>query len=175
MSAPDPSDPVGRHRSDLEASETLVYGDLRPAGAGDPEEPAAAGGAGPEDLSQALTQEIQATREDLGETVEALAAKVEVKARARDKAREVSGRARARAAGMAQSAGSAAVSKAAPVTDRALAVGRTVKQAVPEPGRRAVSGAARAAREKRVLLAGGGAAVAVLTAAWLTARRRQRS
>jgi succinyl-CoA synthetase beta subunit len=45
----------------------------------------------PESL-QALTEEIDRTRQELGETVEALVAKVDVKARARDKAAELAGR-----------------------------------------------------------------------------------
>jgi hypothetical protein len=40
---------------------------------------------------EALTEEIQRTREELGETVEALAAKVDVKARAQRRAAEVKG------------------------------------------------------------------------------------
>lgn len=45
----------------------------------------------PESL-QALTEEIDRTRQELGETVEALVAKVDVKARARAKAAELAGR-----------------------------------------------------------------------------------
>jgi Protein of unknown function (DUF3618) len=176
MSAAETPGTAGRHRSDPEASETVPSEDLMPVGSEQLEDPAAGAGR-PEDAppaEEALTQEIQATREDLGETVEALAAKVDVKARARDKARAVSGKARARAGGAAQSARSAAASKAAQVRNRASAAGSTVKQAVPEPAQRAVSGTARAAREKRALLAAGGVAVAVLAAGWLIARRRQR-
>ena len=45
----------------------------------------------PRDSVQALTDEIDRTREQLGETVEALAAKADVKARARDKAADLTG------------------------------------------------------------------------------------
>ena len=41
---------------------------------------------GPPDDPQGLQQEIERTREHLGETVEALVAKVDVKARAQDEA-----------------------------------------------------------------------------------------
>ena len=49
----------------------------------------------PADAIQALTEDIRRTREDLGETVAALAAKTDVKARVRRKAGEVAGRLRA--------------------------------------------------------------------------------
>jgi Protein of unknown function (DUF3618) len=49
-------------------------------------------GDAPPDSIQALTEEIKRTREDVGETVAALAAKADFKARAREKANEVAGR-----------------------------------------------------------------------------------
>ena len=59
---------------------------LTPAGLGPGEAP-------PDDI-QALTEEIRRTREDVGETVAALAAKADMMARARAKASEVAGRLR---------------------------------------------------------------------------------
>lgn len=47
---------------------------------------------GPPDDAQGLQQEIERTREHLGQTVEALVAKVDIKARARAKAAELAGR-----------------------------------------------------------------------------------
>jgi predicted nucleic acid-binding Zn-ribbon protein len=44
------------------------------------------------DALQALTEDIERTREDIGETVAALAAKTDIKARMRTKAGEVAGR-----------------------------------------------------------------------------------
>lgn len=55
-------------------------------GTGDQGSPAA-----PPDNPDALVEEINRTREELGNTVEALAAKVDVKSRAQQKATEVSG------------------------------------------------------------------------------------
>ena len=52
--------------------------------------------AGPPDDPQGLQQEIERTREHLGETVEALVAKVDVKARAQDEAGRLIGRLKAR-------------------------------------------------------------------------------
>ncbi len=49
-------------------------------------------GDGPPDEIQALTEDIERTREDIGETVAALAAKADIMARARKKAGEVGGR-----------------------------------------------------------------------------------
>jgi len=48
-------------------------------------------GEAPPDSIQALTEEIGRTREDVGETVAALAAKADIMARARAKASEVAG------------------------------------------------------------------------------------
>jgi len=59
---------------------------LTPAGPGP--------GDAPPDAIQALTKEIRLTREDIGETVAALAAKADIMARARAKASEVAGRLR---------------------------------------------------------------------------------
>jgi hypothetical protein len=53
----------------------------------------APGDAPPDDI-QALTEDIERTREDIGETIAALAAKTDIKARAREKAGEVAGRLR---------------------------------------------------------------------------------
>ena len=50
----------------------------------------------PDDL-QALNAEIERTRAELGETVEALAARADVKARAQDKANQIAGRAQDKA------------------------------------------------------------------------------
>jgi Protein of unknown function (DUF3618) len=51
-------------------------------------------GDAPPDGIQALTEEIERTREDVGETVAALAAKADVIARVREEASEVAGRLR---------------------------------------------------------------------------------
>jgi len=51
-------------------------------------------GDAPPDGIQALTEEIKRTREDVGETVAALAARADINARARERASEVAGRLR---------------------------------------------------------------------------------
>jgi hypothetical protein len=81
----------------------------------------------PEDL-QALTEEIDRTRQELGETVEALVAKVDVKARAREKAAELAGRVSA-AASRVQDADSQEKALLAIVVGGALLAGwLTVRQ-----------------------------------------------
>jgi Protein of unknown function (DUF3618) len=51
-------------------------------------------GDAPPDGIQALTEEIERTREDVGQTVAALAAKADIKARVREEESEVAGRLR---------------------------------------------------------------------------------
>ena len=53
-----------------------------------------ASGGTPPDSAEALTADIERTRHELGETVEALVAKANVKARARRRVAEVAGRMR---------------------------------------------------------------------------------
>ena len=62
----------------------------------------------PADDPQGLQEEIERTREHLGETVEALMAKVDVKARAQDEASRLIGQLKARAEPVKQAAGNAA-------------------------------------------------------------------
>jgi Protein of unknown function (DUF3618) len=64
---------------------------LTPAGPG-PADPDP--GDAPPDGIRALTEEIERTREDVGETVAALAAKADIKARLREEESEVAGRLR---------------------------------------------------------------------------------
>ena len=68
------------------------------------EAPAGAAAAGPPDDPEELKQEIERTREQLGETVEALAAKADVKAQARAKASQVTGHLKSKAAQAKQQA-----------------------------------------------------------------------
>jgi len=63
-------------------------------------------GSVPPDNPEALVAEINRTREELGETVEALAARADVKARAQQRAAEVSGQLRGKLAGVKQELGS---------------------------------------------------------------------
>jgi hypothetical protein len=108
----------------------------------------AAGGRTPEE--EALTEEIERTREQLGETVEALASKADVKGRAQRRVAEVKENLRGKAR--------AAKDK---VTERArgLPVQRSARQAT------------AGLREHPVPVA---AAVAALVLAWLAVRQLRR-
>jgi hypothetical protein len=150
-------------------------------GGGQPADAAAAGSTAEADSHRAaeegpvdgaeLRQEIEQTREQLGETVEQLAAKTDVKGRARAKATELAGRAR-RTAAQARTQAASQVStvrgqlagKTAGAGQKATAVGGTVKsqlqakaapvrEATPEPVRRAVAKGASTAQQRRVPLA----------------------
>lgn len=120
--------------------------------------------AAPPESLQALTDEIERTREELGETVEALVAKADVKARARDKATEVAGR--------VSSMASQVKGTASQVKEQAAARAGTAGAAAPEPVRRAASRAVSIAQKRQILIAIaiGGAVLA----GWLTVRQRRR-
>ena len=70
----------------------------------------------PAERAAALRAEIEETREDLGDTAAALAAKTDVKARARDRAEELKARARAKAEEVKQNPAPAIAAGAVVVT-----------------------------------------------------------
>ena len=109
---------------------------------------------GSADDPQGLKQEIERTREHLGETVEALMAKVDVKARAQDEAGRLMGRLKARAIAARQQAGIAKIT--------------------PEPVRQAAGSAAATARARRTPLLAGIGAIAAGIAGWLLFQRLRR-
>jgi Protein of unknown function (DUF3618) len=108
--------------------------------------------AGPEDTEQ-LREEIAQTREQLGETVEQLAAKADVTSRARDKASELSGRLKGKTAAARRQAVSAGRAGSSQLQARAAAMGTPVREATPEPVRRAAAKATGAARQQPIPLA----------------------
>jgi septal ring factor EnvC (AmiA/AmiB activator) len=134
---------------------------------------------GPPDDRQALQEEIERTREHLGETVEALAAKVDVKARAQDKARQLTGRLKAKAdqadvKGQAQQRARhlAGLLKSTAAQGRHRAA--SLSQGAPDTVKEAADSAAATARRNRLPLAAAiGAAVASVLA-WLLIRRWRR-
>jgi hypothetical protein len=75
---------------------------------------------GPPDDPQGLQQEIERTREHLGETVEALVAKVDVKARAQDEAGRLVGRLKARVIDARQQAAARAVEARRQAADKTV-------------------------------------------------------
>ncbi len=166
-----------------------------PDAAADDDPSAAASGSvtGPPDDIQELRQEIEQTRNELGDTVQQLAAKTDVGARARGKAVEMTQKVRGKASGtQAQAAASAgnarsqiadktaaARQQVLPVVSagqdqlqaRAAAVAKPVWEATPEPVRRAVIKGAGTAWERRGPLA---AAASALVAVYLVVRRWRR-
>jgi hypothetical protein len=171
--------PAEQHSAEADAS---PGGDLPPDAAIAARTPetvtqADAGAAAPDDAQQ-LQQEIERTREQLGETVEQLAAKADVKARARDKAAELSGRAKSKASQLAGKTGAArqkAISAGGAGKDqlqaRVAAAAMPVWEVTPEPVQQAVAKGASTARQRRVPLA---AAAVALILGYLAIRRWRR-
>ena len=145
------------------------------------------------DDPQQLAEEIERTREQLGETVEALAAKADVKARAQDKASQLTGRLEGKAGKAKQQAAAQAgriqrqladkiteprqkvVSVSGPAQDQvrqyASAAAANISKATPEPVQRAATKAAAAARQRRMPLA---VAIGAVVLAWLVIARWRR-
>jgi Protein of unknown function (DUF3618) len=148
---------------------------------------------GPPDDVQELQQEIEQTREHLGETVDQLVAKTDVRARAQDKAVELTGRVKGKTgqartqaavragkvrdqlarktAGAGRRAKSAGTAVKEQLPGRVASAGAPVWQATPEPVRQAVAKAASTARQRRVPLA---VAASVLIVGYLGIRRWRR-
>lgn len=155
------------------------------AGAGSGEADSPSGGAVPAD-EQELREDIEQTRERLGETVERLAAKADIKSQARAKAAELAGRmkntaaaSRTKAAERAGSVRGQLTGRTAAVRQQAAVAGRKGKgelqarvapawDAAPEPVRRAVAQGASTARQRRVPLA---AALMTLILCYVVVRR----
>ena len=85
----------------------------------------------PPDNPEALVEEINRTRDELGNTVEALAAKVDVKSRAQQKATEVSGQLKDKVRDVTQGLSGKAGTLKGEVTDRAAGA----RQAAAENGK----------------------------------------
>lgn len=135
-----------------------------------------------------MREQVEQTRHELGGTVEALADKTDVKARAREKAADVreqaavrTGELKAKAAEAASrvqdrlpdSVKDTAARAAGQVRAKAAQaeqVVQVVQEKTPEPVLQKASSAARAARENRKLLL---AAAGLTGALWLAARRRK--
>jgi ABC-type transporter Mla subunit MlaD len=96
-----------------------------------------------------LRQEIERTREQLGETVEQLAAKTDVQGRARAKVAELAGRAK----GTTAQARTQAAAQFGNVRGQLQARAAPAREAIPEPLRRAVAKGASTAQQRRVPLA----------------------
>ncbi|MFE9401730.1 DUF3618 domain-containing protein [Streptomyces sp. NPDC006530] len=129
-----------------------------------------------------LGHEVDEARHELGKTVEALAAKADVKARAHERATELKEQVGTRVAVLSDEVKAAAQvvqeKLPAPVKERAAAAGeqlsasagRLWRDKAPDAVRDRVARGARSAREHSTVLF----AVAGATGAWLLLRRRDR-
>ena len=155
------------------------------------------------DNPDALVEEINRTREELGNTVEALAAKVNVKARAQQKATEVSGQLKSKVRDVTQGLSGKADQLKGEVTDRAAGArqavadnrktvlgsgqpvtktiagratqaGATAWTATPEPFQQRARRAAATVDQHRVPVAAAVAAGALLLGGWLVIHGRRR-
>jgi hypothetical protein len=131
--------------------ETASQADAAPAAPDDPQE---------------LEREIERTREQLGQTVELLAAKADVKSRAQAKAAELSERVKSKAGQVRQEAaarGGSARGQLAGTTataqKRVTAAAAPVWEATPEQVRQAVAKGVSTARQRRMQLAAAAGAV----------------
>jgi predicted TIM-barrel enzyme len=141
-------------------------------------------GAPGQDDPNALAEDISRTRAELGDTVEALVAKVDVKARAQQRAAEVSTQAKERLhafqqqlAGRAGQLTGTATGTAERARQAAAANGKTVLGAGASGGQKVQRGAQRMAgtiSRYRVPFVAGTAAAAAVLAGWLAVRRRRR-
>jgi hypothetical protein len=133
-------------------------GERQKATAAEPSDPAA------------LREEILRTRKELGDTVEALAAKADVGARAKEKAAEVAERARQKASEVAD----AARTGVAGIKEQAAARAGAARDAVADTPPQAIGQVAGVAKTWRGPLLLVAAAVAML-AGWLRWQRSRRT
>jgi hypothetical protein len=138
-----------------------------------------AGTPGPDDPA-ALVEDINRTRAELGDTVEALVAKVDVKAQAKQRVAEVSTQAKEKLQTMKQGlAGQASqlTGTAEQARQAAAANGKTMLGAGASGGQTVRRGAQRAAQavgRHRVPVAAASATVAAALVGWLVIRHRRR-
>ncbi len=136
---------------------------------------------GPADDPQELQEEIERTREHLGQTVEALMAKVDVKARAQDEASRLIGRLKARAVQARQQAVARTYQARHQVADKTAGPREQVAEAAagiskvtPEPVKQAAGNAAATARQRRTPLLAAIGAVGAGLVGWLLFQRWRR-
>ena len=136
---------------------------------------------GPADDPQELQEEIERTREHLGQTVEALMAKIDVKARAQDEASRLIGRLKARAVQARQQAAARTYQARHQVADKTAGPREQVAEAAagiskvtPEPVKQAAGNAATTVRQRRTPLLAAIGAVGAGLVGWLLFQRWRR-
>ncbi|MFJ9338767.1 DUF3618 domain-containing protein [Streptomyces sp. NPDC101733] len=144
----------------------------------------------PAGTTEEIREHVEATRDALGKTVEALAAKTDVKARAQHKAaevgdlvaakasettaqvRETTAQVREKAAGVGEAVAAKAGETSAQVREKAAEAGQLVQDSVPAALRAKAGEFGRAGRDHRVLYLAAAGLVAVYVVARLRGRRR---
>jgi len=136
---------------------------------------------GPPDDAQGLQQEIERTREHLGQTVEALVAKVDVKARAQDEASRLIGRLKAKVIEARQQATARAYQARHQVADKTegprgqvAGAAAGISKVTPGQVRQAAGNAAATARSRRTPLLAAVGAVGAGLVGWLLFQRWRR-
>jgi Protein of unknown function (DUF3618) len=136
---------------------------------------------GPPDDPQGLQQEIERTRAHLGETVEALVAKVDVKARAQGEATRLMGRLKASAVQARQQAVARAYQARHQVADKTegpreqvAGAAAGISKATPDPVKQAAGNAAATVRQRRTPLLAAIGAVGAGLVGWLLFQRWRR-
>jgi CHASE3 domain sensor protein len=105
------------------------------------------------DAADELEQEIERTREHLGDTVQQLAAKAHVTTMARDRATELSERVKGKTAAARHRAQSLSQEQMARVREQISAVATPAREATPDQVRVVVAKGVAGARQRRVPLA----------------------
>ncbi|MEV7725351.1 DUF3618 domain-containing protein [Streptomyces sp. NPDC087917] len=129
----------------------------------------------PAGTTEEIREHVEATRDALGKTVEALAAKTDVKARAQHKAAEVGDLVAAKASettAQVRETTAQVREKAAEVREKAAEAGQLVQDTVPAALRVKAGEFGRAGRDHRVLYLAAAGLVAVYVVARLRGRRR---
>jgi ElaB/YqjD/DUF883 family membrane-anchored ribosome-binding protein len=129
--------------------------------------PEAASGGGEERSPEQIEAEIEATREELGDTVAELADKADVKKQAKKKAAETKAKATAKAEEVKEKAAAQAETAKAKAPDAA----RDGAQQATQGAQRATAQAAEWARENPIPAAAIAAFAAGLLVGWIAARR----
>jgi small-conductance mechanosensitive channel len=129
------------------------------------------GSAVPDDPQQ-LEEKIAQTREQLGETVEQLVAKTDVKARAQAKAADLTQRAKDTADQVRQQAASVGGAGREQLQSRASEAGAPLWAAAPDPLKRAVAKGTEGARQHRkpLAIAAGVLIIGAVVIRWWTRR-----
>jgi hypothetical protein len=124
------------------------------------------------DSTEALREEITRTRADLGETIEALAAKTDVKARAKDAVGDLAGHAKAKAGDVRDQALGMVATATDRISDAATTVGDQMRSNAADVRESLADGDVLGAARKPLPIAGLAVAAALIGLVIYLVRRR---